>query len=157
MQESITPLIAAGMRAASSPIRLCMIVAVQATGRMVIEIGLLVSRPPTNLWWSMISIMSVLFILLGNSVGLLVSTTTTCVSSARFDIISGVAKPQCLSMKAASVLGVPSKIGSAAWPFTSLRYQAQIIALPVLSVSGALCPNTLIIIETSGGADFGSL
>jgi hypothetical protein len=32
-----------------------MIVAVQASGRMVMSIGPFVSSPPTSLWWSMIA------------------------------------------------------------------------------------------------------
>jgi ammonia channel protein AmtB len=39
MQDSIAPLTHSGIFAASSPIRSCMIVAVQASGRIVMSIG----------------------------------------------------------------------------------------------------------------------
>ena len=78
MQVSIAPLMPRGARARpSSPIRSCMMVAVQASGRMVMLIGVRVFRPPTSMWWSMISRMSVSLIWAGSSAGLLVSTTTT--------------------------------------------------------------------------------
>ena len=48
MQVSIAPRIGSGR--STSPIRSYMIVAVQATGRMVMSIGLLVSSPPVSLW-----------------------------------------------------------------------------------------------------------
>jgi hypothetical protein len=55
-----------------------MMVAVQASGLIVMSIGPLVSRPPVSLWWAMIWIMSASLILSGSSAGLLVSTMTTC-------------------------------------------------------------------------------
>jgi hypothetical protein len=76
MQDSIAPFTQSGIFAASSPIRSCMIVAVQASGRTVMSIGPLVSSPPTSLWWSMIARMSAALTLAGSSAGLLVSTMT---------------------------------------------------------------------------------
>ena len=49
MQDSIAPLMALGARAMSEPIRSCITVAVQARGRMVMSIGVVVLRPPTSM------------------------------------------------------------------------------------------------------------
>ena len=49
MQLSAAPLMASGILAASSPIRSYMMVAVQASGRMVMSIGPFVSSPPASL------------------------------------------------------------------------------------------------------------
>src|SRR5690554_4957415 len=83
---------------------------------------------------------------LGSSAGLLVSTITTGWLSATSSMISGSAKPQCLSTKAASVLGWPSSTGLAFTPLISFRYHAQMIGDPVLSVSGEVWPKTAIVI-----------
>ena len=77
MHDSIRPLIPSGAWPRWSPIRSCMMVAVQARGRIVMSIGPFVSSPPTSLWWSMIARKSALLIEAGSSAGLLVSTMTT--------------------------------------------------------------------------------
>jgi hypothetical protein len=124
-----------------------MIVAVQASGRMVMSIGPFVSSPPTSLWWSMIARMSASLMPSGSSAGLFVSTITTGSPAATSAMISGFATPQRLSMKAASVFGSPRSTGFAGSPFTSDRYQAQMMGEPVESVSGDLWPKTLIVME----------
>ena len=136
MQDSISPFTKRGACAMCLPIRPCMMVAVQASGRMVMSIGPLVSSPPTSLWWSMIAVTSSALILAGNSAGLLVSTTTAGVPSAISDTMRGLGQSQCFSTKAASVLGSPSKTASAGVFFTSFRNHAQIMGDPVESVSG---------------------
>jgi hypothetical protein len=49
MHDSIAPLIARGRRATSSPMMSCMIVAVQASGRITTLIGAFVFSPPTSM------------------------------------------------------------------------------------------------------------
>src|SRR6056297_2441884 len=145
MQDSIAPLMPVGAWARSLPIIFHMMVAVQATGSMRMSIGPLVSSPPTSLWWSMIVRMSALLMAAGSSAGLLVSTMTTGWSASTSEMISGLSSFQWSSMNAASVLGSPSKTGLASSPLIWLRYHAQMIGLPVLSVSGDLCPNTRVV------------
>jgi hypothetical protein len=43
------------------------------------------------------------------------------------------------------VFGSPSSTALAGVPFTSVRYQAQMIGLPVESVSGDLWPKTRVV------------
>ena len=147
MQVRAAPLMLSGILAASSPIRSYIMVAVQASGRMVMSIGPLVSRPPTSLWWSMIACTSAPLILAGSSAGLLVSTTTQGWPSSTSAMMSSMSKPQRCSMKAASVLGWPSRTGLASTPLTSFRYQAQISGEPVESVSGDLWPKTRVVMS----------
>ena len=59
-------------------------------------------------------------------------------------MISGFWSPQRFRTKAASVFGSPRSAGFAGVPFTSVRYQAQMMGEPVESVSGDLWPKTLI-------------
>ena len=145
MHDSIKPLIASGMCAAWSPIRLCMIVAVQASGRIVMSIGPAVSRPPTSLWWSMIAITFAPLMLAGNSAGLLVSTITTSWPSATSVMICGRSKPQRVATNPASVFGVPKSRASAVLPVWFMNH-SQISGEPRESVSGDLCPKIRVVI-----------
>ena len=147
MQDSISPLIWSVILLSFGPIRLCMMVAVQASGLIVMSIGARVSSPPASLWWSMIWMMSASLIEAGSSAGLLVSTITTLSSALTSEMISGFSPPHFCRTKAASVLGSPSSFASAGWPRTSERYHAQISGEPVESVSGDLWPKTLIVMS----------
>ena len=92
---------------------------------------------------------SALLILEGSSAGLFVSTITTGAPSATSVILAGCGTSQWASMKAASVLGGPSRAASAGCALISLRYQAHKIAEPTESLSGDLCPKTKIVIRSS--------
>ena len=96
----------------------------------------------------MIAVMSQSLMPAGNSAGLLVSTMTTGVSAATSDTISGLSKFQRFSTNNASVFGSPNKTGFTATPLISFRYHAQMIGLPVLSVSGDLWPKTSVVMGT---------
>ena len=146
MQVSIAPLMFSGICAMSSPIILYMIVAVQASVSITMLTGPLVSSPPTRRWWSMMAVMSASLMLAGSSAGLLVSTITTGWSACTSSMICGLSSFQWSSMNSASVLGSPSRAGAAATPLISFRYHAQMIGLPVLSVSGDLWPKTSVVI-----------
>jgi hypothetical protein len=122
-------------------------VAVQATGRMVISMGDLVSRPPVSLWWSMMARMLALLIEGGSSAGLLVSTITTSWPSSTSSITGGNSTPQRRRTNCASVLGVPRIRASAAPGLWCARYQAQIRGEQVESVSGDLWPKTSVVME----------
>ncbi len=80
----------------------------------------------------------------GSSDGLFVSTITTGAPSATSLMISGLARPQWRSTKAASVFGSPRRTGFAGVP-VSVRYQAQMMGDPVESVSGDLWPKTRVV------------
>jgi hypothetical protein len=127
-----------------------MMVAVQASGRMVMSIGFLVFSPPTSMWWSMMPAIFASLTEAGSSAGLLVSTITTVSSALTSAMIAGFSSPQWRSTKAASVFGSPSNTGLAGVPVW-LRYQAQMIGLPVESVSGDLWPKTSVVMGVSQG------
>jgi hypothetical protein len=93
--------------------------------------------------------MSAAFTSAGSSAGLLVSTMTTGCPASTPSMMAGLSRPQRASMKAASVLGSPRRTGVASSPAISLRYQAQMIGEPVLSVSGDLWPKTRVVMGVS--------
>ena len=147
MQDSIAPRMASGHLPTSSPIMSCITVAVQASGRITTLIGARVFSPPTSMWWSMIAMMLASLIEGGSSAGLLVSTMTTSCPAATSAMIAGLSKPQCFRRKAASVFGSPRSAGLASPPRRLVRYQAQMMADRVASVSGDLWPKTRVVMR----------
>ena len=127
-----------------------MIVAVQASGRIVMLIGARVLMPPASRWWSMISITSACSRLAGSSAGLLVSTITQTSSAVTSSMMRGLDRFQRSSIHNASVFGSPCSTASAGVLRHSFRYQAQMMGEPVESVSGEVWPKTLIMMRLEG-------
>jgi hypothetical protein len=118
-----------------------MIVAVQASGRTVMSIGPLGFQPADQLV-VVDDGPDVGLVDAGGQFGGIVGVDDDhrrALGDVRDD--RGLGRFQRSSMKAASVLGSPSRTASAASPLTSLRYQAQRIGDPVESVSGDLGRN----------------
>ncbi len=105
-----------------------MIVAVQASGRMVMLIGPLVFEPADQL----VVVDDALNVGVVDAVGQFggvvgVDDDHRLRRRRHSAMIAGLGRSQRCSMNAASVLGSPSSTASAFWPLTSFRYQAQMI------------------------------
>jgi hypothetical protein len=129
----------------SSPIILCMMVAVQASGSMR-DVDRTLRLEPADQLVVVDDRADVGGVdVLGQFGGVVGVDDDDGLAGSTPSMIAGLSRPQRASMKAASVLGSPRRTGLASVPAISLRYQAQMMGEPVLSVSGDLWPKTRVV------------